>query len=120
MSNIVLNTKTYAGPQFANNVSNWTERSAGILSGFSKLRGSISTDSKVRVKWDFDLPVIAAVDSSCSCAGDVLRMADINLTVRMDPSMTLAERTDLADRIKDLVATSQFRDSLISLVLQTA
>lgn len=117
MSNITLNTKLYSGSGFIAGVAQWVERGAGILSGFSNLRASLRSDTKVRVKWDFDLPVVATEDSACSCAGSILRKGDVAVSIRMDPTMTLAERTDLADRLKDLVQTSQFRDSIISLVV---
>lgn len=116
MSNITLNTKSYVGAGLIAGVAAWVERSAGVLTGFSNLRASIKTDSKVRIKWDFDLPIIAATDSSCGCAGELKRTGDVTVSIRLDPSMTTAERTDLADRLKDLVQTSQFRDSVISLV----
>lgn len=116
MSTITLNTKSYVGAGLIAGVANWFERSAGVLSGFSNLRASIKTDSKVRIKWDFDLPIVATADSSCGCAGELKRTGDVTVSVRLDPSYTLTERTDLADRLKDLVQSTQFRDSVINLI----
>lgn len=115
MPNITLNTKLYSSSGFLNGVAGWTERSAGILAGFSGLRGSLRSDSKVRVKWDFNVPIIATEDSACSCAGTVLRKGDVDVSIRMDPSLTLAERTDLADRLVSLVSDVTFRASIINL-----
>lgn len=124
MSNIVLNTKTYTGTNsFVNGVVSWIERAAGIAAGFSTLRSSLRMDpareGKVRVKWDIDMPIVATEDSSCTCTGDVLRSAVADISVRLDKSLTLAERTDFANRLQDLVASAQFRASLINLEQQT-
>lgn len=123
MSNITLNTKTYTGAGFVNGLVSWIERSAGIASGFSPVRSSLRTDpqkdGKVRGKWDIEMPIIATESSACSCAGDVLRVADAVISFRLDKGLTLAERTDFALRLKDLVASAQFQASITNLEQQT-
>lgn len=126
MSNLTLNTKTYTGAGLLNGVVSWIERSLGIASGFSAVRSSLRIDpesqkdgGKIRIKWDLELPVVATEDSSCSCAGEVLRKADVNITIRIDKGYTTAERTDFMERLEDLVQTTQFRASVISLEQQT-
>lgn len=123
MSDLTLNTKTYSGAGFVNGLVSWIERSGGIAAAFSLVRSSLRVDpeakGKVRIKWDLDMPITAAEDSSCSCAGDVLRKADVTINVRIDKSMSTAERTDFMERLEDLVASAQFRASLISLEQQT-
>lgn len=116
MANIVLNSKTYTGQGIVNTLGRYTERSAGVADGFSPLTGSVVVDTKSRVKWKLSLPIIAEEASACACPGSVLRVADVDITIRMDKGMTLAERTDVADRVKDLTAHATFRDSVISLI----
>ena len=122
MSNLTLNTKTYTGAGLVNGLVSWIERSLGIASGFSVTRSSLRTDpekgGKVRGKWDIDMPIVATESSACSCAGDVLRTADANISFRLDKRLTLAERTDFALRLKDLVASAQFQASIINLEQQ--
>lgn len=110
MSTIVLNTKNYTGPVLVRNVSTWTERSSGIAAGFSTADMSVSTDAKViKGKATLKLPILATEDSSCSCAGSVLREGSVFTDVRMGASMSTAERTDLYLRYKDFVNSAQFR-----------
>lgn len=123
MSNIVLNTKTYSGAGFLNGLVSWIERSGGVAAAFSVVRSSLRIDpekaGKVRIKWDLDMPIVATESSSCSCAGDVLRKGDFIITGRLDKGLTEAERTDLADRLSDLVQSAQFRAAVINLEQQT-
>lgn len=123
MSNLTLNTKTYTGAGLLNGLVSWIERSLGIASGFSTVRSSLRTDpekaGKVRIKWDMDMPVIATESSACSCAGDVLRSGDFAISIRLDKGLTTAERTDLAERLEDLVASAPFKASIINLEQQT-
>lgn len=118
MSNITLNTKVYVGSGLMNGLANFIERSAAVAAGFSKLASSLRIDAKIRGKWTLDLPIVATADSACSCIGEVLRSGDVTVAFRMDLGMTTAERTDLADRLKDLVTSAQFRASIINLEVQ--
>lgn len=120
MANIVVNTKTYSGLGVVNGTAQYVERSAGTASGFSgmsaivQLAGS-SKGSKTRIRWKFDVPVITAEATPCACPDDVIRAADVDVIVRFAKGATVAERTDITDRLKDLIASAQFRASLISL-----
>jgi len=115
MSNITLNTKTYTGDGIFNGLASWTERSGGIAASFSRLTQSLVINSMARIRTKLVMPIVATESSSCACAGDVVRTADADISVRLHPGMTLAERTDFADRLQDLVASAQFRAALISL-----
>lgn len=115
MSNIVLNTKTYTGTGLYNGLANWLEQSGGIAASFSRLTQSLVINSMIRVKTKLVMPVVASESSSCSCEGDVIRTADLDASIRMSPGMTLAERTDFADRVKDYFASAQFRAAVITL-----
>ena len=64
--------------------------------------------------------MVAATDSNCSCAGDLLREIVLDLVVTSDRGSTVAERTDMADRIEDLVASPEFKASIISLIQPSA
>lgn len=119
MANIVLNTKTYTGGGVANSIATYTERSSGVAAGFSPLTGTVRMDTKSRIQWKLGMPVIAAEASPCACPNDVVRRLDADLSIRFDPGATTAERTDFADRLKDLVNSAQFRASLISLEAPT-
>ena len=115
MANIVLNTKTYIGRGIANAIATWMETSAGVVAAFSAVTASLRLDTKVRVQWKLEVPVVATEASSCVCPGQVLRVSDANLQIRMDPGATTAERTDFALRLKDLVASPEFQASIISI-----
>jgi len=119
MANIVLNTKTYSGNGVVNGIASYTERSAGVAGGFSPLTMSVSLPSgdkaKSRAHVKIGMPIVATEASECACPGATLRRADADLNVRMDPTLSLAERTDFALRLKDLVASSEFQAMLISL-----
>lgn len=117
MPNIVLNTKTYNGSGIANGVASYMERSSGLAAGFSPLTAAVKAleSGKSRISWKLFQPTVAAEASSCSCPGQVLRVNDANIGVRLDPGATLAERTDFALRLKDLVASTEFQSSIINL-----
>lgn len=119
MSNIVLNSKTYAGIGFnQNGQSVFKESSAGIPSGFSYLTDKVNTGtgkSDTSVKWNLSVPVIATEDTDCSCAGDTLRTSYIRIEVSVGAGSSAAERTDLLARIRDLVGTTQFGGSITAL-----
>lgn len=123
MSNLTLNTKTYSGAGFINGLVSWIERSGGIAAAFSTVVSSLRIDpeskGKVRIKWTMDMPIVAAEATSCACPGEVVRNADVTIQVRIDKGFTTAERTDFMERLEDLVQTTQFRASVISLEQQT-
>lgn len=119
MPNITLNELVFSGDGYiAPGVVQWTNREGGVFAGFQTLRASAAnSDKKIRPKWDLHMPIVATEDSSCACTGTVLRMADATINVRLDIGLTTAERTAFADELQDLVASSQFRDSLINLAV---
>lgn len=115
MGNITLNTKTYNGSGVTNGIAQYIERSAGVAGGFSPVTGTVRQDSKSRVQWKLAQPVVAEEASACSCPGSVIRVMDANIQIRLDLGATLAERTDFALRLKDLVASADFQSSIINL-----
>lgn len=121
MANITLNTKVYSGNGVRNGTASYTERTAGVPAGFSdaslEIQMGSGASARVRIYGKLNLPVIAAEASTCACPGQVLRRADANLNIRIDPTMTAAERTDFGLRLKDWVASPEFQASIASLLL---
>lgn len=117
---ITLNTKTYSFAGIANAISTYVDRSGGIASAFSNITSSLRFDTKVRGQWKLEVPIIVTEASSCACPGDVAKVSDLNLSYRLDKNLTLAERTDFALRVKDLVASPEFQASIINLTQPTA
>lgn len=121
---IVLNSKTYNFAGFnPQSISMYVERSAGVPSGFSPLSARVeegSGTSNTKVRWKLKIPVIASVDSECTCAGEVLREYITDIVVTVPPGSTSAERTDLLARITDLVGKAEFTASITSLVQPNA
>lgn len=121
---ITLNTKTYDNVGFNQNGQfAYSEKSAGIPSGFSYLTSKVGTGtgkSDSTVKWNLSLPIVATSDSDCSCAGDVLRTSYIRLEITLPAGSQLAERQDLRLRLKDLVASAQFIAAIDNLVQPSA
>jgi hypothetical protein len=122
---ITLNSKVYNFIGFdPNGVSIYRETSAGVASGFSTLTNKVTvpfdgkTDAVVR--WRLTMPIVATVDSECSCAGTVLRtfrFEDGRITI--PPGATAAERTDFQVRVTALTATAQYIASLNSYTQST-
>lgn len=116
MSSITLNTKVYTGIGFnQNGQSVFKEVSAGVPSGFSYLTDKVTTNTgktDSTVKWNLSIPIVASADSDCSCAGDVLRTYYVRVEVTAPAGSTAEERLDVYTRLKDLVATTAFSDSV--------
>lgn len=118
MANIVLNTKTYGGIGLLAGIAQWFERSGGVAGAFGSLTATVKVgggSTKSRIHWKLGMPVVAEEASSCACPGTVTRRLDGDIDIRMDPTATLAERTDYALRLKDLVASPEFQASIINL-----
>lgn len=116
MSTIVLNSLNYVGNGVLNGISQFIERSLAVVSGFSNLTARISFNpTKTVVAWKLTVPVIGGEASACACPGDVLRGTIVDISVRFDRGATSTERADVLTRVRDLVATSQFGDSISSL-----
>lgn len=117
---ITLNTKTYNYIGNAAAISTYQERSGGLIASFSNLTASVKIGTRVSTLWKLSVPVVAATDTSCACAGTVLRKGDVDINVRLDPTMTDAERLDLALRVKDLVASTAFQASITGPTVPTS
>lgn len=121
---ITLNSHVYSYDGFTNQaISQYSDRSGGVPSSFSPLTSKVedgSSSSNTKVRWKLKVPVVATVDSECSCAGTLLREYITDIVITVPPGSTAAERTDLEARISDLVASPEFSASIISLVQPNA
>lgn len=119
IANVVLNTKTYTFASDQSGIITWNETSGGIPTGFSKLTLALrepSKDGPFRLEMRLGMPVVAAVDSACSCTGEVLRHEDARVVVEIPQTGSTAERTDYGLRLKDLLANAQVQAALATLV----
>lgn len=116
MSDIVLNATTYVGEGIQNGVTNFINRSAELLSGFSSLVGRVRNQNKrVEVRWNLAVPVLVADDSPCGCAGEVRFITYAEVSVKFDQRADLAHRTDVYERLVDLLAATQVGSSIKNL-----
>lgn len=115
---IVLNTKTYNPDGYDTNaVMNYSERSAGVPTGFSGLSfGQSRTAEYVKGRVNLTIPIVATTDSDCSCAGTALRTSRLRIELEEPVTGTLAERQDLLARIQDLVLTAEFEAFVENLI----
>lgn len=115
MSNLTLNTKVFTGSGLANAIYTWYYRAAGVVVGWAKASVNVQLGvQKNRVNWKLNEPVVAEEATSCACPSTVLRNAAADISVRFDAGATTAERTDFALKLKDLVASADFQNSLIN------
>lgn len=107
---VTLNTVVYDPAGANKGILKWVNRVGGLLNSFSHLTQGFLTNSgaakRTKVSFRLDIPVVATVDSSCSCAGSVLRTSSFQIEYWIDPNATAAERTDLRLRAKDLAASA--------------
>lgn len=116
---ITLNSKIYTWTGFNQNAQGvYSERSGGYPSAFSYLTTKVNTGtgkSDSTVKWNLSVPIVATTDSDCSCAGDPLRTSYVRIELQVPAGSSSAERTDLATRVKELVASAEFQASITNL-----
>lgn len=122
---ITLNTKTYnfAGHQAPIGQSVYMERSAGIPQGFSPLSVKVeepNAKGQSKVRWKLKLPVLVTETTACACEGDVASEDFVDLIVTFGKGNTTARRTDVLDRLQDLVLTTEFTSSVTSLLQPSA
>lgn len=119
-TSITLDTLTYAVVSNNNGITTWRETSGGVPTSFSPLTARVQAPTKeggvYRTEWKLKVPVVAATDTACVCAGGVLRFTDITLTVLLPSNSTTAERTHISTCLQNLTANAaNFQPSIISL-----
>lgn len=110
-ANMTLNTKVYAPNGVSNGVAQWANRDGGVRGGFSFVKQTIKdpvSGTQIKIDHSLVVPVTALNDTSCVCAGDVLRTGSAQISIWVSTASTKAERTDLYLRLKDLVLDPQF------------
>lgn len=115
-ASVTLNTVVYGPDGAPDQVPTWTNRDGGILNSFSKLIQRFATGSGglklTKINYQIEVPVVATSDSTCSCTGTVLRTSKASISFSLAPDATLAERTDLYLRLKDLIATDLVKNGV--------
>jgi hypothetical protein len=123
-ASITLNTVVYVPTGVLNQDAGWINRAGGVPNSFSdadiKVQSPSPGGSVYRVTARLSLPVVAATDTSCVCAGDVLRDGNVTVQFLLPITGTTAERTDLYLRLKDLIASAPFIDAVENLVSTTS
>jgi hypothetical protein len=117
-ANVTLNTVVYAPGGTSNGISSWTNRSGGYGASYTTMKEEFVQPAKgdvVRMKFSLDVPIVATVDSACGCAGTLIRTSTIQLSVWVPQSSTAAERTDLYNRLKDLVLSAPVSNGISNL-----
>lgn len=120
---ITLNSKVYNWAQFdPNGVSRYLETSAGVPTAFSNLTAKVTvgTGKSQKVKWRLAIPTVATDPSACACPGEVLNTDYIEVTAEVGSGGSLVSRQDLLARLRSLVLTTQFGDSINNLVQPSA
>lgn len=108
-ANVTLNTIVYAPAGTNNGTSLWQNRSGGYAGSFSSITEKVVFATKgdvVRMEFALDVPIVQTVADACACVGQVLRTSTVHLSIWVPANSTAAERTDLWNRIKDLVASA--------------
>jgi len=115
---VTLNSVVYSPAGLLAGVARWINRTGGVLAGFSKLTQSYkdpTTGTQTKIDFQIDVPVLATADSTCGCEGDLIRTNTFKMSFWVAGSSTLAERTDLYLRAKDLMATALVSGSVENL-----
>lgn len=117
-ASVTLNTVVYNPSGLRNGVAKWINRASGIVAGFSWFTQSYkdpTTGTQTKIDFELSIPVLVDADSACGCVGDLLRTSSVRCSVWVASTSTLAERTDLYLRFKDLVANDVFKNAIENL-----
>lgn len=117
---IVLNTKTYNWSGWINGVSSWIERSLGLAALFSSVTASVKIDTMARETWKLHVPFPTVPADGCCATEPVLGIAEATINLRMSPSLTIANRTDFRERLKDLIQSAEFTAAVVNLQTPTS
>jgi hypothetical protein len=109
-ANVTLNTFVYVPAGTSAGVTSWVYRPAsGFGASFSKLTSKYADPkSGTQIKIDFllSVPVVLAADTGFEPAGTLQRTSSATLSFWVSEDSTVAERTDLYLRVKDLVGSA--------------
>ncbi|DAD49973.1 TPA_asm: coat protein [ssRNA phage Gerhypos.1_20] len=109
-ANVTLNTNVFVPSGTTNGVTSWVYRpTTGFGASFQKLTSKYADPkSGTQIKIDFALsvPVVLAADTGFEAAGTLQRTNTATLSFWVAEDSTVAERTDLYLKVKDLVASA--------------
>jgi hypothetical protein len=117
-ANVTLNTVVYSPGGMIDGFASWANRSSGFGSGFTYFTEKFTqpkTGNVVRMEFNLDVPIVAAADTGFVAAGALLRRSTIKLSVWVPADSTSAERTDLYNRLKDLVLSAPVSNGVSNL-----
>lgn len=121
---ITLNTKVYAFAGFNNNQQSvYRNTDAAFPSGFSYLTAKVNVGTGTKdsnSKWNLSLPHIATSSSACSCEGSVLGTDYIQVDSKFSAATSAADRLDAWTRLRDLVASAEFKATITGLTQPSA
>lgn len=121
MSSILLDTLTFVGEGFTNGIARFYNRAAGLMNGFMGLqnRQNVSKE-KVLVAWKLTVPTLKVDDTACGCAGELaFHETIVDIQVSVSKRAPVAHREQITRMVADLVASGQWKDSIVSLTPQT-
>lgn len=118
---ITLNNLAYSFAGFIQKqVARYLNTDAGTANGFRTLTGNAdgpNVNGDYKVRWKLVLPV---VDEREGCCNDTMRQSSVDIVATVPSTATAAERTTLANSIKDLAASPEFQASVTSLISPSA
>jgi len=106
---VTFNTIVYSPNGVTGNVAVWANRSSSFGTGFTYFKEDFSPSTKggqVKMLFSLDVPIVAATDTGFVAAGTVLRRSTVQLSCWLAADSTSAERTDVYNRLKDLVLSA--------------
>lgn len=109
-SSVTLNAHVYAPAGVSNGVARWLDKSSSAAhpQSLTESVGNPSAQGMFRIRFKLDVPVVAASDTACACAGSLSSTARVDISVLVPASFTAAQRTDLQLQITALAASAAF------------
>jgi len=120
IGNVTLNTVVYYPSARTGDVGFvWIDRTSPYNAGQGTLSytgpTSKSGGKTKRVGFRLELPIVSTETDACACPGMIMSDSIATIYVDVDTASATVDRTDLADRIKDLVSSTVFRNAVILL-----
>lgn len=117
-ANVTLNTIVYSPNGTTNGKSTWTNRAGGFGNSFTNLTetfGQPVNGSAVKMTFLLEVPIVATVDTGFVAAGTLLRKCTVQISAFMASDSSAAERTDVYNRLKDLVLSAPVSNGIQNL-----
>lgn len=120
IGNVVLNAITYYPTARTGSVGFvWIDRTSSYASGQGTLSYTGPTQkgkTQKRVGFRLDMPIVSTEDGdACACPGTIMSDSVATIYVDVDLATSVADRTDLWNRIKGLTASDVFKNAVIDL-----